>query len=149
MRDIDIEIRSAREEDWPAVRALLEACELPLTGAHEALKGFWLAMSLDGVLVGCAALERHGRSGLLRSVAVSPEWRGRGVATALVASLLSEATNAGLADMTLLTTTAADFFPRFGFRMITREEAPEAMRASGEFREACPETASIMFRALI
>ncbi len=55
--------RQARAEDWPAVRALLEACDLPLAGAREALSAFWLMCHTDAGLVGCAALERYGRRG--------------------------------------------------------------------------------------
>lgn len=140
--------RSARADDWAAVEALLAACDLPLAGAREGLDGFELAVAEDGALVGCAALELYGGSGLLRSVAVAPEWRGRWIASALVARLLDEARAEGLADVTLFTTTAADYFTRFGFRVIPREDAPEAVRASVEFREACPETATVMTRAL-
>lgn len=65
-----------------------------------------------------------------------------------MAQLLESARAEGLADVTLLTTTAADYFTRFGFHVIPRESAPEAVRASVEFREACPETATVMIRAL-
>ena len=102
--------RSARAEDWPAVRALLEACDLPLAGVREELDGFELAVHADAGLVGCAALEFYGGSGLLRSVAVAPEWRGRWIASELVARLLDEARAEGLADVTLFTTTAAELF---------------------------------------
>ncbi len=140
--------RAARAEDWPAVRALLETCDLPLAGAREALDSFELAVHAEAGVVGCAALDLNGGSGLLRSVAVAPEWRGRWIASALVKRLLDEARAEGLADVTLLTTTAADYFTRFGFHAIPREDAPEAVRASVEFREACPETATVMTRAL-
>jgi N-acetylglutamate synthase-like GNAT family acetyltransferase len=140
--------RPARADDWAAVEALLAACDLPLAGAREGLDDFELAVAEDGALAGCAALELYGGSGLLRSVAVAPEWRGRWIASALVARLLDEARAEGLADVTLFTTTAADYFTRFGFRVIPREDAPEAVRASVEFREACPETATVMTRAL-
>ena len=145
----EILYRSARTEDWPAVRALLETCALPLAGAREELDGFELAVHADAGLVGCAALELYGGSGLLRSVAVAPECRGRMIASALVARLLDEARAEGLADITLFTTTAAEYFTRFGFHVIPREHAPEAVRASVEFREACPETATVMTRALV
>ncbi len=140
--------RSARAEDWPAVRALLEACGLPLAGVREELDCFELAVHADAGVVGCAALEFYGGSGLLRSVAVAPEWRGRWIASELVARLLDEARAEGLADVTLFTTTAADYFTRFGFRVTRRADAPEAVRASIEFREACPETATVMTRTL-
>jgi amino-acid N-acetyltransferase len=46
--------------------------------------------------------------------------------------------------ITLLTTTAATFFPRFGFRAIARAAAPRAVQDSVEFREACPASASVL-----
>ena len=138
----------ARPEDWPDVLALLATCDLPLAGVDEALDGFIVARDAAGGLAGCAALERYGRSGLLRSVAVAEAWRGQGVAAALTARLLAAARATGITDVTLLTTTAADYFTRYGFAAIPREEAPEPVRASVEFREACPDTATIMTRAL-
>jgi amino-acid N-acetyltransferase len=44
----------------------------------------------------------------------------------------------------LLTTTAARFFERFGFRPAERVEVPSSVRRSVEFRGACPESAVLM-----
>jgi amino-acid N-acetyltransferase len=44
----------------------------------------------------------------------------------------------------LLTTTAADFFPRFGFRKIDRKEMDPALERSTELRGACPASAVAM-----
>ena len=44
----------------------------------------------------------------------------------------------------LLTETAGDFFPRFGFRPTTRAAVPSAVQQSVEFREACPASAVVM-----
>jgi amino-acid N-acetyltransferase len=143
-----ITYRTAQETDWHAIEALLQACDLPLTGAREALAGFVVARH-GKELIGCAALETHGRSGLLRSLAVAPDWRGHGVASALTTWLLDHAGAEGLDDVTLLTTTAADYFTRFRFQVIPRGDAPEAARASVEFREACPDTATVMTLALV
>lgn len=44
----------------------------------------------------------------------------------------------------LLTTTAAPFFPRFGFERIGRESVPPALHAPGDFRGACPASADVM-----
>lgn len=138
----------ARAGELPALRALLAACDLPLAGVDEALGGFVVARDATGALVGCAALERYGRSGLLRSVAVADAWRGQGVAGTLTTRLLDEARAAGLTDITLLTTTAADYFTRHGFAEIPREATPDPVRAAVEFREACPDTATVMTLAL-
>lgn len=50
----------------------------------------------------------------------------------------------GLMDVTPLTTTAADYFTRYGILAIPREDAPEAVCAPVESREARPETATVM-----
>lgn len=143
----NISYSPAREEDWPAIEALLTACDLPLAGAREALPLFVVARH-GGEVIGCAALEIYGRSGLLRSVAVADAWRGQGVARTLTERALDEARAKGLADVTLLTTTAADYFPRLGFSAIARAETPERVRESVEFRDACPASATVMTRAL-
>ena len=57
---------------------------------------------------------------------------------------LSHARERGLGAVYLLTTTAEGYFPRFGFARITREEVPDPVQASVEFREACPASAVVM-----
>jgi amino-acid N-acetyltransferase len=136
-------IRAATRDDWPRIAALLTEAALPLAGAEEHLEGFILALRGDALL-GCAALERYGRGGLLRSVAVAAEARGQELGEALVRDLVERARQERLQTITLLTTTAAAFFPRFGFQAIAREEAPPAVQDSIEFREACPASASVL-----
>lgn len=148
-------LRRAEPGDWIAVTALLADAGLPLAGAREHLGDFIVVEGAGGALLGCVAVERYpaaegaGRaSGLLRSVAVAPAARGLGLGMRLVQRALATAREADLADVTLLTTTAADYFPRFGFRVIARDETPLPIRDSLEFREACPDTATVMTLAL-
>lgn len=152
-----VRLRMAQPGDLLAVESLLADAELPLAGAREHLRDFVVAEGAAATLLGCAALERYATgsaagaahvSGLLRSLAVAPAARGLGLGASLVESLLSAARAQGLADVTLLTTTAAEYFPRFGFQQIAREAAPLAVRDSIEFREACPDSAVVMSRAL-
>ena len=44
----------------------------------------------------------------------------------------------------LLTTTAEHYFPSFGFTETTRDVVPDDIRATGEFRGTCPESAIAM-----
>lgn len=135
--------RGAGAADWPAVAELLTAAQLPLDGAADQIDGFLLALQ-DGALIGTAALERYGDAALLRSVAVAASGRGAGLGQELVRRLLGQAQAAGVRTVVLLTTTAAGFFPRFGFRTVTRADVPAALQASAEFRGACPATATVM-----
>ncbi|HEX8995523.1 MAG TPA: arsenic resistance N-acetyltransferase ArsN2 [Ktedonobacterales bacterium] len=149
-----VTLRAAQVSDWLAIAALLADADLPLAGAREHLDDFIVAEGAGGTALGCAALERYpaaagaGASGLLRSLAVAPDAHGLGLGTLLVQRVLDTARAAGLADVTLLTTTAANYFPRFDFRVIPRDEAPTPVRDSLEFREACPDSATVMTRAI-
>ena len=140
-------VRSADPADWDRVADLLMTCGLPLAGARENLASFLLA-ERDGILVGCAGVERYGSTGLLRSVAVAPAERGYGTGAALVSRCIVEARRAGLDTLVLLTTNAPEYFPRFGFMTVERSAVPEAVRASQEFRGACPASATVMVAIL-
>lgn len=140
---VDYVIRAATVADWSGVAELLESAQLPLDGAQAHLSDFVLALR-DGELIGCAGLERYGEAALLRSVAVRATERSRGVGRALVEAALAQARADGIRKIVLLTETARDYFYRFGFREISRAEAPEAVKASAEFTTACPQSATVM-----
>jgi len=99
-------------------------------------------------LAGSVGFEPYGADGLLRSLAVHPDYRGRGLGATVTRHALREARRRRLRRLFLLTETAADYFPRFGFRVIPREQAPAAVRASVEFTSACPVSAVCMERSL-
>jgi amino-acid N-acetyltransferase len=141
------DIRPATPNDWHRLAQLLATSSLPLDGAREHVSDFVVA-ERDGTLVGCAAVERYGRAGLLRSVAVAESERGNGTGAALVAQCMEAARASGIDTLVLLTTTADGYFPRFGFERIDRDAAPDAVRESAEFRGACPASATVMRRTL-
>jgi len=136
-------IRRATPNDWDDVAALLRAAALLLDGAQEHIADFVLA-ERDGALVGCAAVEHYGDTGLLRSVAVAPSERGKGTGAALVGRCLTDAKRDGLQSVVLLTTTAPRYFPRFGFHTVERASVPELVRDSVEFRAVCCASAAVM-----
>jgi N-acetylglutamate synthase-like GNAT family acetyltransferase len=138
-------LRAATMRDLAAVEALLTASGLPLDGVREALADFVVAEA-DGALVGVAGLELCGEHALLRSVAVVPEWRSKGLGRALVTRLIADAEARGIQALFLLTTTAEQYFPGFGFTPIAREEVPADVQTTGEFQSACPTTATVMRR---
>ncbi len=135
--------RPATLADWPGIVDLLTGAHLPLDGAKDHVSGFILAFRGDG-LVGAAALERYADAGLLRSVAVAEGERATGLGQELVRRLLDQAHAGGVTSIALLTTTAERFFPRFGFRPVTRDQVPEAVKVSVEFQGACPASSTVM-----
>ena len=136
-------IRAATLADLPGVEALLRASDLPLAGVRDALSGFIVADDC-GTIVGVAGLEVYDGYALLRSVAVAPEWRSRGLGRELVQRMIAEADARGLESIHLLTTTADRYFPSFGFTKISRAQVPQRLQAAEEFVSACPASATVM-----
>jgi amino-acid N-acetyltransferase len=141
----DARLRCATSADLAAIERLLTASALPLAGVAESLPGFVVAEWL-GAIVGTAALEVCCDNALLRSVAVAPEWRSRGLGRALITRVIADAEARGLRALYLLTTTAEHYFPSFGFEPIAREQVPAEIRGTEEFQSACPAAAVVMCR---
>lgn len=141
-------LRPARAADRTHVEALLAASNLPADGlSHAWPDGYVVAEGADGIC-GVAGVERYEGSGLLRSVAVRPALRGSGLGDALVRDRLAWAAAQRLAAVYLLTTTAAAWFPRYGFVPVSRDDVPAPVLASVEFASACPASAAVLVRAL-
>jgi protein-tyrosine-phosphatase/N-acetylglutamate synthase-like GNAT family acetyltransferase len=126
------------------IEALVRASGLPTGVILDGYPGAYVVARRDGAVVGVAALEVHGRSGLLRTVAVAAAERGRGTGVALIADRLAAAHDAGLGSLYLLTTTAAPLFRRFGFIDAERASVPAELAGSPEFAALCPASASCL-----
>jgi amino-acid N-acetyltransferase len=141
--DQHVEITNAKPEDLNAVLTLLAAVSLPQEGVLEHFQHFLVAQE-GGKLIGAAGMEHYGSSALLRSLAVDPAYQGHGLGRALTERILQAAKEQGLTQILLLTETAPEFFPKFGFRRIAREETDAAVQQSVEFRTACCQSAVCM-----
>ena len=140
----NVTLEFAMATDLRAISDLLERCGLPVDDLEPAhLTHFTVARAGDRV-AGTVGLEMMGQLGLLRSLAVAPELRGRRLAHELWARVASHARRQGLLRLYLLTTTAEKLFERWGFRRVAREDVPEAVRATTEFASLCPITAAVM-----
>ena len=138
--------RRAEAADYAQITRMLTDAGLPLGGLHG--PDNFLVICRDARVVGCAAIERYEKFGLLRSVALEPLERGRGFGRRLVEEALRQARRQGLTEVFLLTTTAAPFFERLRFRATRREDVPAPLRASVEFQSACPSSATVMHLVL-
>ena len=136
-------MQHATAKDLPAVLELLEANKLPIAGVQDHLEYFWLEFEYNN-LIGCAGLEVHNQAGLLRSLAVDTNHRSHGLGKKLIQAVLEQAKANHLSSISLLTETAQDYFPRFGFQTSTRDALPTSLHASAEFRGACPDSAIAM-----
>ena len=131
----------------PAVEDLLAKANLPVEGVKKAI-GLFVVAENNGKVVGVAGVERCGDFGLLRSVAVDPAVKGRGVGAAMTEWLIADSEASGLRALYLLTTTAEDYFPSFGFEKTARDTVPAEIKQSSEFKDICPSSATVMYRKL-
>jgi len=144
---MSLQIRPAVVEDLVATVSLLRSQNLPVDGFAELLRAsphHVLLAELNGAIVGSVALDVHGDAALLRSVAVARDLVTLGVGSRLVTDAIDLARREGVAELFLLTTTAAEWFPRFGFVSTARESVPSLLAATGEFTKACPAHATTM-----
>jgi amino-acid N-acetyltransferase len=140
-------IDRATPRDAAEIEHLLEACGLPAADVVPHLSNFLLAKA-GADLAGVIGLEPAGRFGLLRSLAVAPAFRNRGIAGALRARMEKRAVEQGIRSLYLLTTTAEPFFAAAGFARAGRDAVPAGIRATREFSSLCPESAVVMVKAL-
>jgi len=117
------------------VATLVEGAGLPLDGVSE-LEELLVARAGERV-VGAVGLEVFDDAGLLRSLAVAPDHRGRGLGSRLGRAVIGRAAELGLRRLFLLT-HEAPFFARLGFEECERSTVPASLAASSQLTsEAC------------
>ncbi len=144
------ELRAAQGSDLPAVITLLTACGLPSSDLSEASLAHFHVLESDGQLVGVAGLEVAGSQGLLRSVAVAPHFRGKGLAGRLVEATEAASNRNEFSALYLLANDAGAtrFFERLGYTPVERTRVPPALLSLPEFSHLCPQSCPCLRKAL-
>ena len=124
----------------------LAAEHLPTDDLADTAAEFFAFHDPQGAPIGFAGLEMLGEVALLRSVVIVPGARGRGLGAAIVRAMIAVAAKRGVKELFLLTTAAAPFFAKLGFRPIERPEAPAPIASTREFAALCPASAIVMRR---
>ena len=127
--------------------AMLSAEKLPVEDLPEILENFFIAIE-NGQSIAVIGLEIYNDYGLLRSLVVLPEHRGKGIAEKLIERLKSLAALRSLKEIYLLTETAPEYFARQGFQKIARNEVPDEVKQSSEFSHVCPVSAIVMKKTI-
>lgn len=128
------------------VGAALAKAGLPADDIGDPYVLLWRFESYEDVPIGFGGLEIYDYDALLRSVVTLPPLRQVGMGAAIVAALEAEAQARRCRAVYLLTTSEADFFTRLGYKPCTRDDVPEAIRASRQFAALCPPTATVMMK---
>lgn len=126
-----------------AIIELLTAENLPTVDLPEVLENFLIAKE-NSVLIGVAGLEIYGNYGLLRSLAVSRNYRNKGIAGKLLQQIEIMAAEKSITEIYLLTETASGYFEQKEYQKIDRAAVPAEIMKSSEFSHVCPVSAIVM-----
>ncbi|MCP5045977.1 MAG: GNAT family N-acetyltransferase [bacterium] len=140
--------RKATEKDLSIIETLLEENDLSISGVGGFLEDF-LVLEEGNETIGCGGFEIYAETALLRSVAVKRSSHKKGLGTVIVKELFKYAESRNVKRIFLLTMTAPDFFSRFGFKQIERDEADDAIKTTEEFTTICPASAVVMVKEMV
>lgn len=143
----NLHIAAAMPAQESRIRALLAQYQLPNDDIAHHLRHFHVA-DLDGLVVGVMGLEIYRPFALARSLVVSQDLWGQGIARQLYKRSETYARQQGVASLYLLTLTAPSFFRKLGFVEVDRSSVPDKIEKTREFAEACPASATCMVKHL-
>ena len=116
----DFILRKAAESDSRQIKELIDLVGINPTGLD--WRRFLVAVNPDGRIIGCGQIKPHGRDVQeLASIAVLPEFRGRGIARAVIENLLAESTRP---IYLMCMSHNGRIYEKFGFQSITHERMP-------------------------
>jgi len=142
----EVTIGPAAKSETPAIEALLAEAGLPAD--VEPHLGDFLVARHRGNVIGCTGMEVQGRDALFRSLVVSPDYRQAGIGRRLYDALVEIARGRGVQRAYLLTTTIVSLAESWGFQRLARDEVPEAIRDTAQFRGECCVSAVAMWKDL-
>jgi len=144
----EVLIRPASATDFDTAVALLARANLPVADLSAASLDRFLVAAVEQSVAGLIGLERYESIGLLRSLVVDSEFRGRGLGRLLVKELEAQANDQGIRQVWLLTIDADAWFQHLGYEVRPRDQAPVVIAQTAEFVNLCPGDAVLMQKTL-
>jgi len=141
-------IALAEKSEIHQIIHLLSECGLPFQDISLSKDQLFFVTKKGDKVVGVIGLEILGEVGLLRSLAVSPKYRGQGIAKRLVRIVENYTLSIGVKSLYLLTTTAEKFFSKIGYQKVNRNNVPQEVKSTQEFQFLCPKSSVCMMKNL-
>lgn len=117
-------IRPAVLEDSASIRNLVRQAKINPTGLN--WERFLVAQSYENLIVGCGQIKTHrGDIRELASIAVAADFRGRGIARAIILRLVKS----NIMPLYLMCRSSlGSFYNKFGFQPILHDDMPAYFR---------------------
>lgn len=136
----------ASQNSFTAAIDLLKKNNLP---TEDITSGTQLFVVEEGdEVVATVAVEYDYNDALLRSLSVSEEKRKSGIGAELVSFIEDYVQKQGVQNIFLLTTTAADFFSKRGYKIIDRSNVPDFIKNTKEYSVICALSSALMKKKL-
>ncbi len=121
---VEYAIRPALEKEAASIRKLIHKVGINPTGLD--WKRFVVAVTPEGEMIGCGQLKPHGKHVLeLASLAVNPEYRFQGIASAIIEDLLKDPARP---LYLMCRSPLGPFYEKFGFQRLELNEMPGYFR---------------------
>ena len=134
------------QNNFSSALNLLKKNQLPTEDVSDRTKLF--VLEDDQKITGTIAIEYSGTEGLLRSLSVDESKRNNGYGKILVSFIEKFASEQGVKNLYLLTTTAVSFFAGKSYIKVERNSVPDFIQKSSEFSSVCPSSAVVMKKTL-
>ncbi|PID44399.1 MAG: GNAT family N-acetyltransferase [Proteobacteria bacterium] len=137
-----------RNPSKESVLNLLASCDLPTGDLDNLDCRYFLGVGDNDSLKGVVGSELYGECALLRSLAVLASARLEGIGASLLSTQEKFLSEAGVTSVYLLTDTAQQYFRKFGYCEISRNEAPVSIQNTKQFSGLCGKNAVFMIKKL-
>lgn len=139
---VEFTIELAEQNDFLQIQNLLECSGLSIRGVTADAGKYYIAKGTS--VMGVMGFEIYNTSALLRSLAVYPPFKKRGIAKQLIGHLLNDARQHRCDTAYLLTNTAADYLRTYGFVQIDRDDIPPDVLTTSALGDVCPMSSTCM-----
>lgn len=131
-------IRPAIRSELAGIRQLLASQDLPYERFEERLSHLLVAQS-EGMVVGCVGLELIDRMGIIRVLAVEPDFQEEDIDRQLIEHILDYARLANLEEVYAFTSSISPYLEELGFKVVDREELPARIKELPDLETLYPE----------
>ena len=133
---MEFTIEMAEQTDFLQIHNLLECSGLSIRGVNADAGKYYIAKGTS--VIGVLGFEIYNTSALLRSLAIYPQFKKRGIAKQLIEHVLNNARQHTCDTAYLLTNTAADYLSAYGFVPIDRDDIPSDILTTSALGDVCP-----------
>lgn len=117
-----IKYRKAKKKDWNTIKYIVSLYPKVLMQAHVPSWSKFYVAENNSEVIGCCALDIYSkRIAEIRSLAVLPDFHGKGIGNKLVEICLKKAKGRRITEIITITSTE-NFFHKFGFSTFNNEK---------------------------